>query len=112
MSDKQSTSRPGPDRASDASAAGDAAAGNLLTLLSKLCTPGSACSFLSGAIPNELGFVHSCFRTSRTSTTTPRPRARARPRAACARLPSGVRVTIRAAIAEYIADSDFEGWRP
>jgi hypothetical protein len=33
---------------------------NLVVLLSKLYTPGSACSFLNGDVPE--GFAHACFR--------------------------------------------------
>lgn len=33
---------------------------NLIILLSKLYTPGSKCSFLSGDVPE--GFAHACFR--------------------------------------------------
>jgi hypothetical protein len=85
---------------------------NLLTLLSKLYTPGSACSFLSGDIPDELGFVQACFRGEPDEYHYCSPTREGAPAGSMHPLTEGVVVAIRAAVAEFLGDTDLEGWRP
>jgi hypothetical protein len=84
---------------------------NLLTLLTKLYS-GSACSFLSGDIPDELGFVHACFRGEPDEYHYCSPTREGAPAESMHPLTDCVLVAIRAAVAEFLGDTDLQGWRP
>lgn len=85
---------------------------NLLTLLSKLYTPGSACSFLSGDIPDELGFAHPCLRAEPDEYHYGSPPRGGAPAGSMHPLTERVLIAVRAAVAEFLGDTDLQGWRP
>ena len=82
-----------------------------LSLLSKLYTPGSACLLLVGDVPD--GFAEVRLRAEPDEYQYYSPTREGTRAGVMHPLTERVLVAVRAAIAEYIADSatDIEGWR-
>lgn len=85
---------------------------NLLTLLSKLYTPGSACSFLNYDIPGELGCGCAVFRAEPDEYHYASPTREGTPAGEMHPLTERVLVAVRAAVAEFLGDGDIQGWTP
>jgi hypothetical protein len=86
---------------------------NVLALLTKLYTPGSACAVDCHDVAEELGFICArlrvepdelhYFASPTREGAAPGPM---HPLTEC------VLIAVRTAIAEFMADTDTEGWRP
>jgi hypothetical protein len=83
---------------------------NLLTLLSQLYTPGSACAFFNRDVPD--GFVHACLRAEPDEYHYSSPTREGAPAGPMHPLTERVLVAIRAAIAEFMDANNLEGWWP
>lgn len=83
---------------------------NLLTLLSKLYTPGSACSFCNGDVPD--GFAYACLRAEPDEYHYASPTRECAPAGSMHPLTELVLMAVRAAVADYLGEGDLKSWRP